>query len=254
MKARVWEFSVAIFGIVYGLLLVVGGTIPEGVVVGALTVIWFVGRMTIIDAPGVAGGFVQKRANVELARSLALGLIFLAVMAVQLGGALAGWGHGTQGRLLFAALIGLMLLLKREIESRMDLVDRLRVGAAAEKQVGGVLASLRQEGWEVIDDWCRDDRFGNVDHAVRGPGGVFAIETKSGSYRSRHLGQAIGNAMWLKTKWHEPWVTAVVCVDDEDQRPAERFLGRSSVWVVDWRQLPDWLRSQEPRTRSAAAS
>lgn len=249
MRVRVWEFSVAVFGVVYGALLVVGGAVPEGVVVASVTVVWFVGRLTIIDAPGVAGGFVQKRANVELVRSIALGMILLVVIAVEFGAALAGWGKDLQGRLFVMALIGLMLLLKREIESRMDLFDSFQLGATSEKQVGAVLDQLRQDGWEVIDDWCRDDRRANVDHAVRGPGGVFAIETKSGAYRSRHLGQAISNAMWLRGKWREPWVTAVVCVDDEHQQPVERFLGRSSAWVVDWRQLPDWLRSQEPRRR-----
>jgi hypothetical protein len=249
MKARVWEISVAAVGLLFAAFLLVGGTVAEGVVAASLTVVWFVGRLTIIDSPGVAGGYVQKKANVAFAQSVGLGLILLAVVGVQLGGALAGWGRDVQGRLLFLSLIGLMFLLKREIESRMDVVDRYRLGAASEKQVGAALAPLRDEGWEIIDDWCRDDRRANVDHAVRGPGGVFAIETKSGGYRSRQLGQAINNAIWLKGKWHERWVTAVVCVDDKDQQPVEKGLGRTSAWVVDWRDLPDWLRSQESRSR-----
>jgi hypothetical protein len=204
VKARVWEIVVAIFGVLLAAFLALGGTVAEAVVAASLTALWFVGRLTIVDVPGVAGGFVQKKANVEFARSIALALILLAVIAVTWGGALAGWGRGVEGRLLFISLSGLMILLAREFEARMDLVDRLRRGARSEKQVGAMLDQLRREGWEVIDDWCRDDRRANVDHAVRGPGGAFAVETKSGTYRSSYLGQAIGNAMWLRGKWHEP--------------------------------------------------
>jgi hypothetical protein len=50
-------------------------------------------------------------------------------------------------------------------------------GAEGEEAVGAVLESLTADGWHVIHDVSFGR--GNIDHVVVGPGGVFAVETKS---------------------------------------------------------------------------
>jgi hypothetical protein len=50
-------------------------------------------------------------------------------------------------------------------------------GAEGEETVGRILEELSSEGWHVLHDVSFGR--GNIDHAVVGPGGVFAIETKS---------------------------------------------------------------------------
>jgi hypothetical protein len=225
-----------------GASLVVGGAIAVGVVTVCLTIVWLVGHVTIAEQSGTAGRFARHKANLELVRSVALSVVMVAVIGVTIAVALAGWTRDAEGRLLVFALLGVGFLLNRDLDARLKVIERWERGAASEHAVGAALAELCQvPGWEVIHDWKRDDRRGNVDHAVRGPNGVFAIETKSGRYRNAHLGQAVSNAIWLKRKWHAPWATAVVCVEDEAQKPEWKVYGRSSAWVVDRRALVPWL-------------
>ena len=63
-------------------------------------------------------------------------------------------------------------------------LQRLRQGRRGEREVGRMLEELRALGYTVFhdlpDDGVGGGRF-NVDHALIGPGGVFAIETKTWS-------------------------------------------------------------------------
>src|SRR5690606_9191861 len=54
-----------------------------------------------------------------------------------------------------------------------------QVGVMAEEWTAQRLRSLRRAGWHIVHDVAME--FGNLDHALIGPGGVLAIETK---YRS----------------------------------------------------------------------
>jgi hypothetical protein len=56
------------------------------------------------------------------------------------------------------------------------LVIRLHLGIDAERAVGQELSSLMRDGAWVFHDIPY--QYGNIDHVVIGPGGVFAIETK----------------------------------------------------------------------------
>jgi hypothetical protein len=240
----------AVIGVLVGISLVVGGAVAEGVVAACLTVAWFAGHVTIADRPGIAGRFASHTANLELVRSVALSVVMVAVIGVTMAVALVGWTRDTEGRLLVFALVGVAFLMNRDLDVRIKFMERWERGAASEQAVGDALAQLRHyPDWEVIHDWNRDDRRGNVDHAVRGPAGVFAIVTNSGRYRNTDLGQAVGNAIWLKTKWNAKWATAVVCVDDETQSPERKVYGRSSAWVIDRRGLVPWLLEfDQPRS------
>jgi Nuclease-related domain len=77
-------------------------------------------------------------------------------------------------------------------------------GAKGEEIVGTVLASLIDEGWYAIHDVCFGR--GNIDHVLIGPGGIFAIETKSHRGRIpidrldlKMLGQAYSEKKTLET-------------------------------------------------------
>lgn len=54
-----------------------------------------------------------------------------------------------------------------------------QVGVMAEEWTAQALKSLQREGWHIVHDVAME--FGNLDHALIGPGGTLAIETK---YRS----------------------------------------------------------------------
>jgi hypothetical protein len=60
-------------------------------------------------------------------------------------------------------------------------MDALRQGIRGERAVGRMLEDFRRLGYEVFHD-IPGDGF-NIDHALIGPGGVFAIETKTISKR-----------------------------------------------------------------------
>lgn len=77
-------------------------------------------------------------------------------------------------------------------------------GAKGEEVVGAVLAELTEKGWLAIHDVSFGR--GNIDHVLVGPGGLFAIETKSHRGRipierldPKMLGQAYAEKKTLET-------------------------------------------------------
>jgi Nuclease-related domain len=70
--------------------------------------------------------------------------------------------------------IGLMVVANRLLSPQ---IDRWLQGARGEQSVGAVLSGLSADGWQAIHDVSLGR--GNVDHVLVGPGGIFAIETKS---------------------------------------------------------------------------
>jgi len=65
---------------------------------------------------------------------------------------------------------------------------KLKLGWQGERAVGDALKLLERRGYHVFHD-LQFDRF-NIDHVVVGPGGVFAVETKTRSKRDKHGGSA----------------------------------------------------------------
>jgi hypothetical protein len=102
-------------------------------------------------------------------------LLTLGVLAVTTGalgrlfGLRSGWFVGSE-----LALLASMFLISHFV---LPLVDRHDRGASGEERVGGLLESLLADGWQVIHDARL--QHGNIDHIAIGPGGLFAIETKS---------------------------------------------------------------------------
>jgi len=56
-------------------------------------------------------------------------------------------------------------------------IERWRTGADGERRTARALRPLLHEGWVVLNDIPR--RFGNIDHVLIGPPGVFLLETKN---------------------------------------------------------------------------
>ncbi len=59
----------------------------------------------------------------------------------------------------------------------LPVLKQLRLGIRGEKAVGQFLDDLRSMGYSVFHDIVSPH--GNIDHAIVGPGGVFAMETKT---------------------------------------------------------------------------
>jgi len=94
---------------------------------------------------------------------------------------LTGLAYGFKSKELVIAellVLGVCGVISKFVGPGIDRWDR---GATGEEFVGAVLAGKAADGWRAIHDVSLGR--GNIDHVVIGPGGVFAIETKS------HAGQ-----------------------------------------------------------------
>jgi hypothetical protein len=56
-------------------------------------------------------------------------------------------------------------------------IERWRQGAQGEKQTAKQLRPLLRDGWVLLNDV--ESRYGNIDHILVGPAGVFVLETKN---------------------------------------------------------------------------
>lgn len=121
--------------------------------------------------PGAPGGHARRIVlRLRLRTLIALGL--LAIQTT-----FAGRAFGLRSPLFIGS--ELLLLLCIFIVSRyvLPLVDRHDRGAKGEEHVGSLLDGLSDEGWRIIHDASFGR--GDIDHIAIGPGGVFAVETKS---------------------------------------------------------------------------
>lgn len=242
-----WRLPVAALGLALALVLLLGGAVFEAVIVAAVVVLWFVDRAGVPESLGAR--FLHRRADLELVKVVVLIAVLLAACAAMFSGFAFGWNHDSEGPVLYSALAGLMFLLMRDVDRRLDFFDNLRRGGAAELRVSAELEALPAD-WITEDNWLRPDGKGNVDHIVRRPDGEwFAIETKSGRFRHADLSQAVGSAVALRIARDLRWVTPVLCVGVVDPSPAVRRVGRADVWVVRVDQLVDLLRTTAPTSR-----
>ena len=124
------------------------------------------------------------------------------------------------------ALAGLAFMLLRELQEASDAALNWLIGGRAEVEVGKNSAVLQDRGWLVLHGVV-NDRGGDIDHVACGPGGAFAIETKSYRFRRSDIGQAAGNAAWLKETLGVKWATGVLCVS-EARKPSKTGV----IWVM----------------------
>jgi Nuclease-related domain len=239
-----WQMAgVATLGL-FALLLIAGGDYVSGPVLLALVVLTLISRFGPLER-SVAGSYSRSRWRLGLAQTVALLAIHFAVVGILIVAAVQHWATlDARGRVAVWALAGFSWLLYREMDRRGDEALNWLKGSRAEEEVGRRLEELRAEGWEVVHN-LKKDFGGNVDHFVRGERGAYAIETKSGRFSHRDLPQAIGNAVWVKQKFGERWVTAVLCITGDHSLPPRE---EGYAWVLSLDDVQAWLRCR-PKAR-----
>lgn len=140
----------------------------------------------------VAGQHARGQARAQATRMLAA-IAMLLLLLLGAGPVLGLRGSALIG--LETAVLVAMIAADRVYSSRFN---RWSQGAQGEESVGRVLAGLEAEGWFAIHDVSLGR--GNVDHVAIGPGGIFAIETKS--HRGRIPIDRI-DRHWLKQAYAE---------------------------------------------------
>src|SRR5947207_1752168 len=136
----------------------------------------------VFGEPGrnVAEESFRQTKNVLLVAMCAVGALGL-IVGYAFGGVFP-IGHFPVGWLLLitAIMCVLMWLIGKWATRKIDAIDRQRMswrkGAVGEALVAGTLASL-EDDFVVINDISK--RFGNIDHVVIGPTGVYVIDTKN---------------------------------------------------------------------------
>ncbi len=170
--------------------------------------------------------------------------------------------------------IALMLILFAKGSSFLDKYTTWGIGAEGEIKVSNKLKELEGE-YGVINDLSLPDLYGNIDHLVIGPNGIFAIETKNhngviacngdawarkkvgrmGTEYEANIGnpskQIKRNAMMLKN-WIDlncpsvdnTWVNCILTFtnDDVEVRAANR-----TVEILDHLAIPDYIRNFNSR-------
>jgi Nuclease-related domain len=240
MRLSRWELAGAVTLALFAVLLLLGGDYVSGPVLLALVTLGVTSRLQIVER-NLAGSYGRARWRLGLAQTLALLVIYLALLGVFVVAALQRWASlDARGRVAVWALAGFAWLLYREMDRRGDQALTWLQGTRAEERVGERLDQLRGEGWEVVHD-LKKDFGGNLDHLIWGERGTYAIETKSGRFRHRDLAQAVGNAVWAKEKFGARWVTAVLCVGEDPPTPPRQY---GHTWVLGPDDLQAWLRSR----------
>ena len=144
-------------------------------------------------------------------------------------------------------------------------IRTMRLGRDGERLVGQSLEELRAKGYVVIHD-LPGDGF-NVDHVLVGPGGVYAVETKTRMKPIGHDAQVVYDGETIKVDGFAPERDPVRQVRAEadfvrgliesttgrrmDVRPVvlfpgwyTKFEGPKDIWVLNQNALPGWLNGQ----------
>jgi hypothetical protein len=164
----VWEAVVALLGLLLVALLLVGGGYAVGLFFLATTSVWIASRIRVAEPGHIAGAFAIRRGRLHVARTGILFAIYLGVCLALLVAAQDHWSRDIEGQVAAYSLAALGFLLLREIRQSGDTAFNWLTGGRAEQAVAGVLEPLKSEGWIVIDNFVRDDGWGNVDHVVWG--------------------------------------------------------------------------------------
>lgn len=202
----------------------------------------------------------------QIRRRLAVGVLALAGLAVA-GVLLTDIDIFFIG-VVSGAAISMVMWLR---DDPPQFIESWRMGRDGERWTEKELRSLEREGWSVRHDI--EDRYGNIDHVVIGPGGVFLLDSKNywGSFaieegvlschheiapmsdyslpklEKRMRGAAFGLEERLKAKlgWRVDVQPVVVLWAEFPER--EGKLGQGKVAVVGGRRLRGWPREQPVR-------
>jgi hypothetical protein len=132
---------------------------------------------------GKSGRYVEDQTVKTAQRFVSYLLIALVVLSAALG-ALALKLYERQVTWLtlpvFVSIVALLFVAIKLTDKRLDAIERenisFRKGAVGEAIVSRILKGL-PEDYSVLNDLKTE--FGNIDHAVIGPTGIFVIDTKN---------------------------------------------------------------------------
>lgn len=238
MRVKRWELALSLVGLAFASIFVFSNVWGLGVALVCVDVLWLLTRLEIVEKQGGPGRYATLRGRLGAVR---LFFIFVIYAAVIYG--LYIVHHDISGKTRVAliadfGLAGFAFMLLGELQRSGDDTLNWLFGARAERKVGLPLNLFADRGWLVMHGY-KKDRGGDIDHILCGPNGAYVVETKSYGFRGRDIRQAALNAWWLRQKLGVPWVTGVLCVDDD--RPPEQ---RDRVWVVSHHDLVSWLEAQ----------
>jgi len=131
---------------------------------------------------------------------------------------------------LVAVVLGLLAALffaARYLIAKIEESNNRYLGFFGERMVAESLEPLKQEGWRVFHDVpCGDANTPfNIDHVVVGPGGVFAVETKTRRKGRSRDGFAAHEIIYDGQVLAYPW--------GEDRHGLDQAL-RQARWLEDW--------------------
>jgi len=226
-----------LFGVAFALIFLFSNAWGIGVGLLCADALWLLTRVEIVERAGAPGRYASVRGHLGLAK---LVLLFGVYAAVMYGLVIAHRdASGLRvGVVASFALAGLAFMLLGELNRSGDEMLNWLKGARAERKVGAELERLRDSGWLVLHGYKRDWG-GDIDHIVCGPGGIFMVETKSYQFRRSDLRRAAWNAAWMKEKLDVPWVTGVLCVNEDRRATLD-----GKIWVMGQAQLVPWLKKQ----------
>ena len=234
MRLRAWEVALAVAASAFAAVFLFSNVSGLGFGLLAATLLWVTTRIEILENHAKPGNYTTLRGK--------LGILKLILLLGINGAAIYGivliehdFGPSARGTLVADfAIAGLCFMLLNELWRSGDAALNWFVGARAEREVGTKLAVFESRGWLLLHGYKRERD--DIDHVLCGPGGAYAIETKSYGYRPRDVAQTARNAAWLSAKLQNRWVTGVLCVDDD--RPPWR---KDRIWVVSHSDIADWI-------------
>jgi hypothetical protein len=238
MTLKLWQVALATAAGLFAAIFLFSDLTGLGLALLAADLLWLVTRIEILENHDEPAHYTTLRGQLGILKlALLLGLNAAAIYAIVF--IENDFGPRAQGTVVADfAIIGLCFMLLTELWRCADETRKWFVGARAEREVGEKLVVFKDRGWLLLHGYKRDN-WGDIDHILCGPRGAYAIETKSYGYRASDVVQATRNAVWLHEKLHVPFVTGVLCVNDD--RPPFK---KDKVWVVSHRDLVGWLEAQ----------
>jgi hypothetical protein len=234
VRLKPWETIVGGLGVAFAAIFLFSNASGVGFGLLAAVLLWVITRIEILENWDEPGHYTAARGRLAVLKLVLLfgiyGTAFYGLLIIQ-----HDFGSKARATVIASfAIAGLCFMLAAELWRSGDATLNWFVGSRAERAIGTKLETFKQQGWLVLHGYKRD--WGDIDHVLCGPRGAYAIETKSYGYRAGDVGQAAGNAAWLKERLGVQWVTGVLCVD-EDRPPWKN----GKIWVVSHRDLVEWL-------------
>ena len=241
MSLKLWEVAVAFVAGLFAAIFLFSDVTGLGLGLLAADLLWMVTRIEILENDDEPAHYTTLRGQLGVLKlALLLGLNAAAIYAIFF--IERDFGARARGTVVADfAIIGLCFMLLTELWRCGEETKKWFVGARAERDIGGKLVAFKDRGWLLLHGYKRDS-WGDIDHVLCGPGGAYAIETKSYGYRASDVGKAARNAIWLRDKLEVQWVTGVLCIDDD--RPPFK---KNRVWIVSHRDLVGWLEAQHEK-------